>query len=165
MSEELLYQAQLLQQEAEKVNSQLEAVDQQLTELSSFTSYLSTISTLKEKDTEILASIGKGIYTKTNLVSRDLYVEVGSGVVLKKTPAEVQKVIEDQIRKLKEIHIQLLSQREICLHTFQEILQDIRSEQEETKEHNHEHVHGPNCSHGHEHGHESKEAKKQKNNN
>lgn len=152
----MMYQVQLIQQEAEKINSQLETVEQQITELSSFTSYLTTLNTLKEKDTEILASIGKGIYAKTNLINKDLYVEVGSGVVLKKTPADVQKVIDNQTKKLKEIRLQLINQREICLHTFQEILEEMRQQQEGNKEHAHEHVHTSECNHNHE------EAKKQK---
>lgn len=159
MNEEIMYQVQLLQQEAEKINSQLETVDQQITELSSFTSYLSTLNTLKDKETEILASIGKGIYTKTNLINKDLYVEVGSGVILKKTPAQVSEVIEGQTKKLREIRIQLLSQKEICLRAFQQLLEEMRSQQQEENKHE-GHVHGPNCNHNHDH--EPKEAKKQK---
>lgn len=162
MNEELLYQVQLLQQEAEKINSQLETVDQQLTELSSFTSYLNTLSTTKEKDTEILASIGKGIYAKTALIDKDLYVEVGSGVVLKKTPSQVNEVIENQVKKLKEIRIQLLAQKEICFHAFQELLEEMRSQQQEKQTNEHEHVHTKECHHEHEEEKEKPQKKSKK---
>jgi len=132
MNEEVMFQAQLLQEEAQKVQNQLEAVEQQLHELTEFNTHLSILDKTQEK--EMLSSMGKGIYAKTTLVDKNLYLEVGAGVIVKKTPLEVIKVVEDQIKKLGQMRVHLLGQKEVCSRTMQELLNELKSQ---NPKHNH----------------------------
>ena len=167
MDQELMFQAQLLQEEAQKVDGQLETVNQQLGELTQFNASLSTFDSSDQK--EMLSSLGKGIYAKTNLVSKELYIEVGSGVVVKKTPKQVSEVIEDQLKKLNQMRIQLLGQKEIVQRSMMELIEELqRSQQHEHNHeghdhshHDHEHSHQHEEGHDH-HNHEEKSSKKSK---
>ena len=131
-NEEVMFQAQLLQEEAQKVQQQLDAVEQQLNELTQYKLHLHTFEKSTEK--ELLSSLGKGIYAKTSLVSKDLFLEVGAGVVVKKTPKEVVLVIEDQIKKLSQMRGHLLGQQEICEKAMRDLIEEVQRQQHKTPE-------------------------------
>jgi prefoldin subunit 5 len=53
-----------------------------------------------KKGEEILASVGKGIFVRTKLLSEELTVDVGGKNFVKKNIPDTVKVIRDQIQKL-----------------------------------------------------------------
>lgn len=78
-------------------------LDAQINELMHFHMALGTLDSSSGK--EILASLGKGVYAPSVLASNELFVEVGSGIVLKKMPAEVQEILEKQISNIRNSRI------------------------------------------------------------
>lgn len=126
MNEELLYQATVLQQESEKIQEHLDAIEKQLSELSQLSGYLSHLNTTEEK--EIIASLGKGIHIKANLAEKKLFVEVGSGIVVRKTPEQTIEVIGSQLKKLREFKAHLSGQKDICSRALNEAMTEIRKE-------------------------------------
>jgi len=88
----------MLGQEAEKLEQQMQILEQQSQELSGVKDSLLEIA--KDKKKEILANLGKGIFAKATLMDDDLFVNVGKEVLVKKTREETIKVIDEQIVKL-----------------------------------------------------------------
>src|SRR3989344_8369868 len=107
MNNELLYKASILEDQYKESEGKINFVNQQLAELEQFNLALNSFKHSNED--KMLSSFGKGVYVKTKLESKDLFVEVGAGIVLKKNPDEMTKIIENQLLKLREIRIQLIN--------------------------------------------------------
>jgi len=126
MNQELLLQASLLEKESQQIQENLELIDREVLELEQLTANLKNLAETKQK--EILSGIGKGLYLKTNLLEKDLFVQVGSGIVVKKTPEETSKILESQIKSLIEARIQIISQLNINNKKLTEIITEIQRE-------------------------------------
>src|SRR3989344_458620 len=117
MNEELLIKAQTLQQESQEVENNIKIVNEHIGELTKFKENLEFLDRDGEKD--ILASLGRGVYIKSKIEDdKKLFVEIGAGVIVKKTPLETMKVIEEQIRKFEEAKLQLKTQLELYAREF-----------------------------------------------
>src|SRR3989344_6886921 len=108
MDQETMLKASFLERQTQELEQYLEFIDSQINELELFKENLAVLSKSEEK--EILSSLGKGVFLKGNMTEKKLFVEVGSGVVLRKTPKETQETISLQVKRLKELRIQGLSQ-------------------------------------------------------
>ena len=88
----------MLGQEAENLEQHMQAIDQQLSELNAVRQ---SIEAIKEgKQTEMLSNLGKGIFVKTEIKGKELFVNIGKEVIIKKTPEETIKIIQEQSEKL-----------------------------------------------------------------
>jgi len=130
MNQELLFQASLIQKQSEELENHLGLLQNQISELSQLKESLSHIANTSDK--EMLSLLGKGVHLKTELKSKDLYVEVGAGIVVKKTPQETLEVITNQLKRLTEVKVQLSNQLEIYQQTMRKIIRDV--EQSRSKE-------------------------------
>jgi len=89
---------QMLGQEAEKIEQQVQMIDQQNMELMAVRE---SVAAMKEnKNKEILANLGKGIFVKADIKDENLFVNVGKDVLVKKNPDETIKIIDEQLVKL-----------------------------------------------------------------
>jgi prefoldin alpha subunit len=123
VNQELLFQASLIQKQSEELENHLGLLENQISELSQLKDSLAHISETNDK--EMLSSLGKGVHLKTELKSKELYVEVGAGIVVKKTPLETLEVISNQLKRLTEAKIQLSNQLEIYRQTMRKIIRDV----------------------------------------
>lgn len=121
--QELLMRASFIKQQSDEVEQHLEFVNKQISELDEFSRGISFLIDSQEKSS--LSPLGKGVYLKTSIETKKLFVEVGSGVVVRKTPEEAKKVIESQIRKFKEMQVQLSGQLEIYHHALAKSLEEL----------------------------------------
>jgi prefoldin alpha subunit len=96
--QEYFIKMQMLGQEAEKIEQQIQTIDQQISELASVRESLQALESGKQK--EILANLGKGIFIKTELKGKELLVNVGKEIIVEKSINDTLKVIEDQTTKL-----------------------------------------------------------------
>ncbi|HLC31652.1 MAG TPA: hypothetical protein VJK51_03215, partial [Candidatus Nanoarchaeia archaeon] len=94
MDQEQLQKAQMLEYHLKQTEQQLELVKQQYAELEQTQAQLEALETNDTK--EILASLGKGLYLPTTIREKRLFVEVGAGVIVRKTPEETKKVVQEQ---------------------------------------------------------------------
>jgi len=124
--EEYLFKLSLLQQEANKLEEQIQLINQQVSELEILKMSLEKIDKIEEK--EILASLGKGIFIKAEKKENELFVNIGEGVVVKKTSKETCDIIDKQIKQLEEIKINLLSEIEKINFQLQELVKEAREE-------------------------------------
>ena len=105
-----MFKLQEVHQQSQEVEEKLKIVEQQLSELEQFSVNLKDLE--KNKSKEILASLGKGVYLKSEIKEDKLFVEAGAGILVKKTPAETNEIIEDQIARLNEMKTQLVAEND-----------------------------------------------------
>jgi len=125
LDQETVYKISAFEQQAGELEQNIEFVEKQIHELNQFLESLDSIA--KSKETEMLSSLGKGVFVKTEIKDKKLYVDAGAGVIIRKTPEEAAKIIESQVEKLNELKSQLISQRELYAHAMQELIRDIEA--------------------------------------
>lgn len=123
LSQEQIEKAMVLESNLRETEQQHEFINQQLSELSVFYESMHQIDNAKEK--EILAVIGKGVYIPAKVSSENVFVEVGQGIILPKSPSEVRDILAAQIKKLQETQIYLKRQLEFYLDSLNALLQEI----------------------------------------
>lgn len=94
-----MFKLAMFEQQMNQMQQQISAVEQMIIELNSLSLGLDEL--VGKKDAEIFAPIGRGIFAKAKLVSEDLLVDVGGRNLVKKSIPETQKILQEQIQKLK----------------------------------------------------------------
>lgn len=97
--QEQFLQIAQINQEAEKLEQQINLIDQQIRELEAVKQSIEELA-IKQIGSEILTNLGKGIFVKTETKSKELFVNVGRETMIKKTPEETLKIIGEQMIKL-----------------------------------------------------------------
>jgi prefoldin subunit 5 len=64
---------------------------------------------------------------------KNLFVSVGAGIIVKKSPKETIKVIEDQLMRLKEAKMQLDAKGQAYAYAFQQLLMELQEAQKGAK--------------------------------
>jgi prefoldin alpha subunit len=100
MDQSLLEKAQLLHKESEALEERKSFVEQHFSELTTFNEQLDSMASAKG---EILASLGRGVFVKADIKTKDFFVDIGSGVVVKKHLGDVQAIIKEQIEGLEKL--------------------------------------------------------------
>lgn len=135
MDTEYLMKMQMIEQEASKLDQQIQIMDQQIQELTAIKASIEALGKTKEK--EILANLGKGIFIKAEIKGKDLMVNVGKDIFIKKTPEETAKIIDSQVKKL-EAGKEDFTNRIIDIQSqMQVLLNHMQSEAGKDKQHGH----------------------------
>ena len=147
--QEYFMRINMLGQEAEKTEQQIQAIDQQISELNSVRDSLNGLEEegKNNEPKEILAHLGKGIFVKAEVKEKDLYVNVGKEVVLKKTIPDTLKIIEDQSKILLEGKEELIARIQDIQEKMQQMMSGMNNKQEEGECSDEE----CGCGHDHEH--------------
>jgi prefoldin alpha subunit len=107
--QELHFKLQFLHEQIKEIEKQAQLFNNQLNELTLTKQSLDDFKKLEE-GTAILVPINPGIYAKAELKNnKDLLVNVGSNVSVKKNVEDTKKLINDQIEEIKKVQAQLLS--------------------------------------------------------
>ena len=110
-----------IEREARQLEENLQLFDNQIYELEEFMKNLDFIAKSKEK--EALSTIGKRVYLKTKIEdSSKLFVDIGAGVVLQKTPEETLRIVREQISGLQGARKQLASQLEMYYKELEDFI-------------------------------------------
>ncbi len=120
-----MMQATQMQREYEELSQHLEIINQQIQELEQFGKQLTTMNGAKGK--ELLAPVGKGVYAKTSLVEEKLLVQVGAGVMVKKTPDETRETIKGQLKRLLELKVQYSAKLDQIQNQLQQMVMQMES--------------------------------------
>lgn len=127
MDMELIQTASALHQQSQELEEKVGFIQNQISELEDFTKSLNSI--ISTKETSMLSSLGKGVFVKTNLEEKKLFVEVGSGIVVRKTPEETKEVIQNQIKRLLQLKVQLSSQLDSLQSQLRIMIEQIENSQ------------------------------------
>ena len=124
---ELIYRLSLFEQQIRQMQAQVQAVEQGILELSSLKINLDELKNSKDK--EILASVGRGIFIKSKVLSDNFIVDVGNKILVKKTIPETQNIIGEQIKKLDGAKKELEDNIEILSNEIRKIIEDAEKRQ------------------------------------
>jgi len=98
---------QMLEQQMQQVQKQLQTFDIQLQDLAVTKQSLEDLKKT-EIGTEILSTLSPGIFIKTKLAeNKDVTINVGSNVAVKKEVAGAQKLVDEQITEIQKLQMQL----------------------------------------------------------
>ncbi len=135
-------QLSMLEQQAREVQQQIALVNQKINELDLLKISLDKLNHSKEQ--EFLAPLGEGVFVKAHLQEKELFVNVGSKLVVKKSIKETEQVIDKQISQLEDVRKELEENIENLNKELQHIVDLARKEQAEESEQN------ANDNHAHE---------------
>lgn len=122
ITQEIAFEASQLHQQSQELENNLEVVSEQITELSEFSNLLDS---LISKPKDILSPIGKGVYLPCTPKDNKLFVEVGSGIVVKKTPEETKSVVSNQLERLKQAQGLMSNQLDFNTQRLKEIISNL----------------------------------------
>jgi prefoldin alpha subunit len=123
--QELFQQAQMLEQELQRVEQHRKAIEEELMQISQFNTQLRSIP--QAKDMKLLAPLGRGVYARTKVESSTLLVQVGAGVVVERKIDEVQSLLEKNVSQLQQAFNQLQMQEQFYIQQLQALLQQAES--------------------------------------
>ena len=105
--QEMYMEFQMLEQHIRQMQKQLEAVTQQLIELTVTSSSLDEFNKIKPGK-EIFVPLSSGIFAKASVKDTSgLLVNVGANVVVQKDVASTKKLIQKQMEEIKKIQGQI----------------------------------------------------------
>lgn len=122
-----MIKASLLERQMRELENELEFVDREISELSKFNDNLDYLSA--SQDNVILSSLGKGVLMKAEIKERKLFVDVGAGVLVRKEPEDIKKILKDQIGRLAEARMRLLNKLHLTKENLISMLKEIESHQ------------------------------------
>ena len=103
---------QMIDQHAKQMHHQLEAVTQQIMELTSAKSSLDEFEGISEGK-EILVPISSGIFAKASLKKNsELIVNVGANVAVTKDMSQAKELIGKQLEDIKNLHRRMVEELE-----------------------------------------------------
>jgi len=116
---------QILSQQINQLQHQINSINTSVMELKSLETTLDEIKKVK-KDNNLLIPLGNNIFIKGKLENNnELIMGVGSKTLVKKELSEAKELIEDQIKELEKINLELeteVSNASIQLEKLQEEL-------------------------------------------
>lgn len=160
--QELIFRLSVIEQQANQLQQQIQAVEQGIVELSSLnlgleelkgskgarkseisgsTKYKAAHTRRTEEDfvgKEIKAPIGRGIFVDAKVLSEDLIVDVGGKNFVKKSIDETKSMIDEQVGKLQEIKSELKDNLEKLGEEMNRIISGAQESKDCSCEHNHE---------------------------
>src|SRR3989338_2355300 len=111
-AQEIYMQFQMLDQHIKQLQRQLEAVTNQLVELSVTGSSLDEFKNLSPGK-EIFVPLSSGIFAKASIKdTSELLVNVGANVAFKKDVASTKSLIQSQMEEIKKIQKQMIDELE-----------------------------------------------------
>lgn len=114
MNEDIIARAVSYQQQAEETEQGLGIVAEQMKELGTFREQLGSLQKIQGK--EIISNVGNGVFVKASITGEDFFVNVGAGILIKKKPQEVGSIIDAQLKKFRDVQVQLRAQLDMYAH-------------------------------------------------
>lgn len=130
--QEKYFQFQLIVQQIEQIDQVISTLRKQVEELNTLKQTIEEITDIAEGN-ELLVPLGAGIFLKASLNdTKELLMNVGSKVVVKKTPLEALEMIKIQIEEITRV-LEDTEREHVRLTTEQGSLQeDVSSLMEES---------------------------------
>lgn len=153
MDQQYMMQFQMLQEEAQRLNSQMQMIEQNISEIGEIKESLDEIG--KSEKQEILANLGKKIFLPVEVKEKYLIVDVGNKKFVKKTISETNSLINSQLEKLNIARMQITERLEALQKEAEIImkgLQNVNSEGDKKsvdKNKKDDDCDDPDCDHKH----------------
>lgn len=117
---------QFLGQQIKEVREQVQNIDRQLAELEATSSSIEEISKVKDK-ADMFVPLSSGVFVRAELKeSKDLLVNVGASVAVKKPAADVMKMVDDQSAEIVKYRQQAMAQLEMLMQHAQKMERGLK---------------------------------------
>lgn len=123
--QELFMQAQMLEQELQRVAQHRKAIEEELQQTELFNAQMKDLPNAKDK--MLLAPLGRGVFAKTQMKTGNLLVQVGAGFVVERELKEVTELMARNVLQLKNAFMQLQTQEEFYVSQMQQLLVQAQS--------------------------------------
>jgi prefoldin alpha subunit len=130
--EEIIYKLSMFEQQAQQIQQQVQMIENGIVELTNLKIGIEELKGKKEQ--EIMAPIGSGVFVKAKLLSEDLIVDIGGKNFIKKGIPETKNMIEEQIKRLEEVRIDLSNSLEGINVQVSEMINNFQKENQEDLE-------------------------------
>jgi prefoldin alpha subunit len=118
---------QMLEQKMKQLEAQINAINKQTSEMHGIVESLKAIDASQGK--EALLPIGKGIFIKSNLTSKNLLLNIGSGIVIEKGVAETIRLVDEQVAKLNEMALEYQQEIESAARNIEGTIAQLQNSQ------------------------------------
>ncbi|MBU1136685.1 MAG: prefoldin subunit alpha [Nanoarchaeota archaeon] len=115
---------QMIESQLKQLQQQFASIDQQVNALKKIDEDLSEFEKVKE-DSKMFFSLGPGIFAEGTINSKDLLLNVGSSISVKKSIPETKTLISTQVKELDELLLKMQEDMQIAGIRGQEIQQEI----------------------------------------
>lgn len=126
MNQKLLEEAITLESYSSALEQHEEFLSNQIKELQKFSESANFL--FDSKENKILAAVGRGVYIPAQIFPEKIFVEVGAGVVIKKTPSELKEVIQEQLARLIDSQRSIEAQIQLTIQQLQKIMAELEIE-------------------------------------
>ncbi|MFA4953373.1 MAG: prefoldin subunit alpha [Candidatus Pacearchaeota archaeon] len=124
--QEIIFKLSMFEQQIQQLQQQIQAVEQSIVELQNLSEGFNELKNSEGK--KIMAMIGRGIFIKSKITSEDLLVDVGGQNFVKKSVPETQKLINEQVGKLKDARESLNNSIEEVSHEAEKMMGEFKGE-------------------------------------
>ncbi|NQU98476.1 prefoldin subunit alpha [Candidatus Woesearchaeota archaeon] len=131
MNQEKIMEYQLLEQQFQQLNTNIQNIDQNIADIKAIMNTLDEFKKLKKGDT-IQVPVANGIFAEATLDNSDkLKVNVGSNVIVDKSPEDAKKMMEEQIKDLEKYKEETMQYYEQMYMKLQALQQEMMQTQQE----------------------------------
>ena len=135
MDQERIIQLQMIEQEVNQLNSQSQLIEQNISEMEDLKLGLNELE--KSENNEILVNLGKRIYIPVEIKDRELIVEVGNKTFVKKSIADTNKLVDEQMEKLLLAKYQIAERLQELDSQMDELIKETAQNEDSGKNHEH----------------------------
>ena len=125
VNQELMMKASIFERQTQEIGEKLDYISQQISELEELSRNLGSLGSSDKK--EMFSSVARGIYMKSSLSDNNLFVNVGSGVIVKKSVKETKEIIDSQLRNFHELRVRLMGEMEVYENLLQKTLAGLKN--------------------------------------
>ena len=125
--QEYMLKLQLLEQQANQFGEQLKAIDHQIEELGKLKENISALG--NSGNEEMFSEIGKGIYVKGQLTSKEMLVDVGNKILVPKNSEQIETIVDDQIHKFDEVKDEISKQIDHINQELDSLMKDVHNKE------------------------------------
>ncbi len=118
---------QILDHQIKQAQKQIMAIEEQVTELESVMSAVAELAS-QEASSEMFVPLSSGIFVKTTLKeTKQVLVNVGANVLVKKEVAQTQELLQAQMNELRDLQQQIAEQVQKFATEAQTVQEKVQS--------------------------------------
>lgn len=126
--EDYILKLAMVEQEINRLEQQLQLIEQQILEMQSMQKGLGELEGSKEK--QLLANLGRNIFIKTEIQDKNLLVDIGNRIFVKKNISETLKLIESQLEKFNEAKNKIMQKMQEIQSETESIIMEAEKQKE-----------------------------------
>lgn len=126
MTKEQMFEAEMVHQQLEQLQNNLGTIEKQMMDVHAMKEAILAFNTI-EGDEEMLVPLAAGVFMRATATSDKLLrVNVGQGVIVEKTAAQVQEMLDEQLNEMRKYEDHMHGQFDQLLAKLQRIEEEFK---------------------------------------